>query len=95
MLSAGDRGGIIWKGARRLSPCDTAGDEIGLRLSLGILDRSLLPRSSMLKGGNLQQSPAALAVFLHDQKIVPRPVDVSGALDASVITDVLHAEQAK
>ncbi len=49
---------------------------------------------SMVKDGRLQTAMAGLAVFLHDQKIVQQPIDVSTLLDASFIAEALKPEAA-
>jgi taurine transport system substrate-binding protein len=46
---------------------------------------------SLVKGSAFQRRLGYLATFLFDEKIVPKPVDVRDALDASVITEVLEA----
>ena len=46
-------------------------------------------RLTMLADGNLHAALVSLAAFLHEQKIVDKPVDVSGALDPSIISEVL------
>jgi hypothetical protein len=46
---------------------------------------------SLVRGSAFQRRLGYLATFLFDEKIVPKPVDVREALDASVITEVLEA----
>jgi ABC-type nitrate/sulfonate/bicarbonate transport system substrate-binding protein len=46
---------------------------------------------SLVKGGPWHRRLGYLATFLLDEKVVPKPVDVREALDASVITEVLEA----
>jgi len=52
-------------------------------------------RLSMANGASLQKTLNSLAIFLHDQKLVQQPIDVSNVIDASVIADVLQADHDK
>jgi ABC-type nitrate/sulfonate/bicarbonate transport system substrate-binding protein len=46
---------------------------------------------SLAKGSKIQGALADLATFLHDQKVIPQPIDVNGLLDDSVVGEVLKA----
>jgi len=46
---------------------------------------------SLAKGSKIQGALAGLATFLHDQKVIPQPIDVNGLLDDSVVSEVLKA----
>ena len=46
---------------------------------------------SLAKGSKIQGALAGLATFLHDQKVIPQPIDVNGLLDNSVVSEVLKA----
>lgn len=47
---------------------------------------------SMVKGGDMEHALKDLSDFLYEQKIIPKPVDVSDLLDTSVIAAVLRAQ---
>ena len=44
---------------------------------------------SLVKASPLHRRFGYLATFLLDEKIIPKPVDVSEALDASIISEAL------
>ncbi len=46
-------------------------------------------RHSLAKGSSLDRRLAYLGAFLFDEKIIPKPVDLRNALDASVIAEAL------
>jgi ABC-type nitrate/sulfonate/bicarbonate transport system substrate-binding protein len=46
---------------------------------------------SLAKGSKVQVALADLATFLHEQKVIPQPVDVKDLLDDSVVSEVLKA----
>jgi len=46
-------------------------------------------RHSLAKGSSLDRRLAYLGAFLFDEKLIPKPVDLRGALDASVIAEAL------
>jgi len=48
-------------------------------------------RYSLVKGAPLDRRLVYLSAFLLEQGIIPQPVDLRGALDASVIADALKA----
>jgi hypothetical protein len=46
---------------------------------------------SLVKGSAFQRRLGVLATFLFDERVIPNPVDVSEATDASLITEALEA----
>jgi len=52
-------------------------------------------RYSLVKGAPLDRRLVYLAAFLLEQGIIPKPVDLRGALDASVIVDALKTPKGR
>lgn len=50
---------------------------------------------SLAKGGKMEHALVELAAFLHEEKVVPRPIEVDGLLDPSVVAEVLKAGGSK
>jgi ABC-type nitrate/sulfonate/bicarbonate transport system substrate-binding protein len=50
-------------------------------------------RYSLVKGSPLDRRLVYLAAFLLEEGIIAKPVDLRGALDASVITEALQASK--
>jgi aliphatic sulfonates family ABC transporter substrate-binding protein len=50
---------------------------------------------SLAKGGKMEHALAELATFLHEEKVVPKPIEVAGLLDPSVVAEVLKAGSGK